>query len=124
MKRFTADIACSTVLALTFALVAPAGTHAQDNKASPRERAGAVVFGEHCSACHGVRLLKEDAAYDLASAVKNMSEERFIQGAKTRRGAMPSFASVLKDAELADVYAYVKRGHTPDLDDVRMESNH
>jgi mono/diheme cytochrome c family protein len=37
---------------------------------------------------------------------------------------MPSFASLLKDAELANVYAYVKRGHSADLDDVRMESNH
>ena len=37
---------------------------------------------------------------------------------------MPSFARQLKDEQLADVYAYVKRGHTPDLDDVRMESNH
>jgi mono/diheme cytochrome c family protein len=98
--------------------------HAQDNKATPRERAGAVIFGEHCSVCHGVRLLKQDAAYDLATAVKNMDEERFLRSAKTRRGAMPSFATLLKDTELADVYAYVKRGHTPDLDDVRMESNH
>ena len=98
--------------------------HAQDNKASPRERAGAVVFGEHCSACHGVRLMKEDTAYDLVAAVKTMSEERFIQSAKTARGSMPSFARQLKDSELADVYAYVTRGHTPDLNDVRMESNH
>ena len=63
-------------------------------------------------------------AFDLAAAVKEMPEERFIRGAKTARGSMPSFASALKDAELADVYAYVKRGHTPDLDDVPMESNH
>jgi mono/diheme cytochrome c family protein len=110
--------------AFALALIASAASQAQDNKASPRERAGAVVFGEHCSACHGVRLLKEDAAYDLVAAVKTMSEERFIQGAKTARGSMPSFARQLKDSELADVYAYVKRGHTPDLNDVRMESNH
>ena len=112
------------VAALALALVNPPRTQAQDNKASPRERAGAAVFGEHCSACHGVRLMKEDAAYDLAAAVKTMPEERFIRGAKTARGSMPSFASLLKDAELADIYAYVKRGHTPDLDDVRVESNH
>jgi mono/diheme cytochrome c family protein len=110
--------------ALTLALIKPPHTQAQDNKASPRERAGAVVFGEHCSACHGVRLMKEDAAYDLVAAVQTMPEARFIQGAKTARGSMPSFAGLLKDAELADVYAYVKRGHTPDLNDVRMESNH
>ncbi len=109
---------------LTFALVGTPRTHAQDNKASPRERAGAVLFGQYCSTCHGVRLLKQDAAFDLAAATKEMPEERFIRGAKTARGTMPSFASQLKDAELADVYAYVKRGHTPDLDDVPMESNH
>jgi mono/diheme cytochrome c family protein len=100
---------------------------AQDNKATPRERAGAVTFGQHCSACHGVRLMKEDAAFDLVNFVNstnNVDEARFIRGAKTARGMMPSFARTLSDQELADVYAYVKRGHTPDLNDVPMESNH
>ena len=126
MTRFVVRVACGTAVAstLALALINPASTQAQDNKASPRERAGAVLFGEHCSPCHGVRLLKEDAAYDLATAVKNLTEEQFIQGAKTARGSMPSFARQLKDTELADVYAYVKRGHSPDLNDVRMESNH
>ncbi len=122
MTRFL--LLVSGAATLTLALVSTPSTHAQDNKASPRERAGAVVFGQHCSTCHGVRLIKQDAAFDLAAAVKEMPEERFIRGAKTARGSMPSFASALKDAELADVYAYVKRGHTPDLDDVPMESNH
>lgn len=114
----------SLACAITITLLAMPVAHAQDGKATPRERAGAVKFGEHCSPCHGVRLLKQDAAHDLAAAVKNMDEERFVRGTKTRRGAMPTFADVLKDAEIADIYAYVKRGHTPDLDDVRMESNH
>lgn len=113
---------------LIFALllgIAPALTaHAQDNKASPRERAGAVIFGQHCSACHGVRLMKEDTNFDLVAYVKIADEERFVRGAKTQRGTMPSFARTLKDQELADVYAYVKHGHTPDLNDVPMESNH
>lgn len=99
-------------------------THAQDNKATPRERAGAVLFGQHCSACHGVRLMKEDAAYDLVARIKSTDEARFIRATKTLRGAMPSFANQLTDAEIADIYAYVIRGHTPDLNDVRMESNH
>jgi mono/diheme cytochrome c family protein len=111
-------ILSASAFTATFALLLATTTHAQDNKASPRERAGAVIFGEHCSVCHGVRLMKQDAAYDLAAAAKNMDEERFL------RGAMPSFAGLLKDAELADVYAYVKRGHSADLDDLRMESNH
>ena len=97
---------------------------AQESKASPRERAGAVLYGEHCSSCHGVRLMKDDAAHDLAAAAKDMSVERFVGGARTARGAMPSFARLLSDAQLADVHAYVKRGHSPDLDDVPMESNH
>jgi mono/diheme cytochrome c family protein len=122
MRRLFTQAACAAALSLAF--IHPLHSNAQDNKASPRERAGAVVFGEHCSSCHGVRLMKEDTTFDLVAAVKEMSEERFIRGAKTARGSMPSFASLLKDAELADVYAYVKRGHTPDLNDVRMESNH
>jgi mono/diheme cytochrome c family protein len=121
MIRFFVSCACS---ALALAAINPPHTQAQDNKAPPRVRAGAVVFGAHCSTCHGVRLMKEDAAYDLVAAVKTLSEEQFIRGAKTARGSMPSFASLLKDAELTDVYAYIKRGHTRDLDDVRMEGNH
>ncbi len=99
-------------------------THAQDNKASTRVRAGAVVFGLHCSTCHGVRLMKEDAAFDLVAYVKDAEEERFMRATKIARGSMPSFASALSDPEISDVYAYVKRGHSPDLNDVRMESNH
>lgn len=109
---------------IALALILPTATHAQETKATPRERAGAVIFGEHCSVCHGVRLLKQDAAYDLAAAVNNMTEEQFLRGTKTRRGAMPTFAQILKDTEISDLYAYVKRGHSADLDDVRMESNH
>ncbi len=115
MKKFTA-------LATLLLTIAPI-TQAQD-KASPRERAGAEVFGLHCSTCHGVRLLKEDAAFDLTATITGVDEERFVRAAKTARGAMPSFASTLTDRQLADVYAYVRRGHSPDLDDVRMESNH
>ncbi len=113
---------CATVMAVISVQSTP--LHAQQGKASPRERAGAVLYGKHCSTCHGVRLIKDDAAHDLAAAAKDMSEERFIAGAKTARGAMPSYASLLNDTQLADVYAYVKRGHSSDLDDVPMESNH
>lgn len=98
--------------------------HAQDGRASPRERAGAVLFGLHCSTCHGVRLMKNDAAYDLTAVIGNMDEVRFLTGAKTARGSMPSYATLLSDSELGSVWAYVRRGHTPDLDDVPMESNH
>lgn len=113
---------CATALMLGG--LAPPVSQAQSGTASPRERAGAVVFGEYCSVCHGVRLLKQDSAHDLRDAVADMPEEHFIRGAKTTRGAMPSFAGQLKDEQLVAVYAYVKRGHTSDLDDVRMESNH
>ena len=122
-RNFTQGIAVCAATVMLAGLDPPA-SQAQSGKASPRERAGAVVFGEYCSVCHGVRLLKQDTAYDLRTAVATMSEEHFIRGAKTTRGAMPSFAGQLKDEQLADVYAYIKRGHTPNLDDVRMESNH
>lgn len=109
---------------LTLAATVPAALNAQTDKASARERAGAVSFGTHCSTCHGVRLMKEDTAYDLVEFVKAADEARFIRGSKTARGSMPSFAKSLSDRELSDIYAYVKRGHTSDLNDVPMESNH
>ena len=108
---------------MVLSVAASATTQAQD-KASAVVRAGAEVFGLHCSTCHGVRLMKEDAAFDLVAYVKTADEERFVRASKSARGSMPSFASTLTDQELKNVYAYVKRGHTPDLNDVRMESNH
>ena len=113
----------STLSALLLTVFFVALTEAKD-KASPRERAGAEIFGLHCSTCHGVRLMKEDTAFDLVTYVTSADESRFVRASKTARGSMPSFASSLTDQQLADVYAYVKRGHTPDLNDVRMESNH
>jgi mono/diheme cytochrome c family protein len=112
-----------TLAALLLAVSPVALPQAQD-KASPRERAGAEIFGLHCSTCHGVRLMKEDTAFDLVAYVASADESRFVRASKTARGSMPSFASSLTDPQLADVYAYIKRGHTPDLNDVRMESNH
>ncbi len=104
-------LACPTVIAL-----------AQDI-ASPRERAGAVTYGERCSVCHGARLAKADAAYDLTQAA-GLSESDFVRASKTARGAMPSFATLLSDTQLGEVWAYVRRGHTRDLDNVPMESGH
>lgn len=99
-------------------------THAQTQDiASPRERAGAIIFGERCSVCHGARLAKADASYDLTHAA-SWSESDFVRASKTARGSMPSFATLLSDAQLADVWAYVRRGHTRDLDNVPMESGH
>ncbi len=92
--------------------------------ASPRERAGAITYGERCSVCHGVRLAKTDAAYDLAAYAAGSSESDFVRASKTARGAMPSFATLLSDAQLADVWAYVRRGHTRDLDNIPMASGH
>lgn len=91
--------------------------------ATPRERAGALTYGERCSVCHGARLAKADATYDLTHAA-NMSESDFVRASKTARGAMPSFATLLSDTQLAGVWAYVRRGHTRDLDNVPMESGH
>ena len=116
--------ATALLAALTLAGLAPITLNAQNDKASARERAGAVAFGAHCSTCHGVRLMKADTAYDLVEFVKTADEARFIRGSKTARGSMPSFASMLSDREISDIYAYVKRGHTSDLNDVPMESNH
>jgi len=106
------NAARASLLALTLACVAVPLSQAQSGKASARERSGATVFGEHCSVCHGVRLLKQDAAYDLRAVIADMSEEQFLRGAKTRRGAMPSFAGQLKDEQLTDVYAYIRRGQS------------
>ena len=99
--------------------------HAQNSgNATPRERAGAVAYGQHCSACHGVRLMKSGDAHDITGFAAAVDEERFARTAKIARGAMPSFARTLTDQTLGDIHIYVKRGHTPDLDDVPMESNH
>jgi mono/diheme cytochrome c family protein len=98
--------------------------HAQETKSPPEARAGAMHYGIHCSVCHGVRLMKDDAAHDLATWARGANKEQFVRGAKTARGAMPSFASQLSDAELERIWLYVSRGHTRDLDDVPMESNH
>ena len=124
LKPFLPAATAALMAATALVIVSPGAIRAQDNKASARERAGAVTFGLHCSTCHGVRLIKADAAYDLRSNIQDTDEARFIHGAKTARGSMPTFATLLSDRELGDIFAYVKRGHTPDLDDVPMESNH
>lgn len=83
----------------------------------PREQAGAMLFEEHCVSCHGAdgagregvggRLAQNGAITD-GPALNIIS--LMLKGIEPRGewGAMPDFADVLSDQDLADIANYVR----------------
>ena len=75
-------------------------------------RAGAVVFEENCTACHG-----EDASGDIYQGAPNLKDAIWLYGGdydtlyetvwNSRFGVMPNWDTRLSEAEIRAVSAYV-----------------
>jgi mono/diheme cytochrome c family protein len=69
--------------------------------------AGAEVYATHCASCHGERLRNTGAAYDLLQLKPN-ERERFVQAVNDGKGQMPSWAGVISDEEIDQIWAYIR----------------
>lgn len=88
---------------------APAGP-----KLNAQEYEGWRQYSTHCARCHGQDVLGNPVAADLLKSVAPggpaADPETFTATVKTGRPSkgMPGMASVLTDAQIAAIYAYVK----------------
>lgn len=99
-------------------LVWPAVGGAQGAKPGPKlgplEYEGWRQYSTHCARCHGQDVLGNPVAADLLKSVGPggpMAErEAFVAVVKAGRPGrgMPGFASILTDAQIEAIYAYVK----------------
>ena len=69
--------------------------------------AGAVVFSENCSTCHGATGHGGDGGPDLTTMPLAQSEEGAIQQVTNGGGGMPAFGGTLSEEEIENVAAYV-----------------
>jgi mono/diheme cytochrome c family protein len=83
-------------------------------KVNAQEYEGWRQYSTHCARCHGQDVLPNPVAADLLKSVAPggpaADPETFTTIIKTGRPSkgMPGFASVLTDAQIAAIYAYVK----------------
>jgi mono/diheme cytochrome c family protein len=69
--------------------------------------AGAVVFSENCSTCHGATGHGGNGGPDLTTMPLAQSEEGAIQQVTNGGGGMPAFGGTLSEEEIENVAAYV-----------------
>ena len=69
--------------------------------------AGAAVFSENCSTCHGATGLGGNGGPDLTTMPLAQTEEGTIQQVTNGGGGMPPFGGTLSEEEIKSVAAYV-----------------
>jgi len=75
--------------------------------ASGSPEAGAAVFSENCSTCHGATGEGGNGGPNLKTMPLAQTEEGTIQQVTNGGGGMPPFGGTLSEAEIKDVAAYV-----------------
>jgi mono/diheme cytochrome c family protein len=86
------------------ALTVVAAALAQDRA---KIQAGAEVYAERCSACHGERLRVTGGAFDLLK-LRPDERERFDKAVNDGKGQMPPWGGVLSPEEIDQLWAYVR----------------
>jgi mono/diheme cytochrome c family protein len=89
-----------------------AGAGAESAAAGGDPEAGAVVFSENCSTCHGATGHGGNGGPDLRTMPLAQSEAGAIQQVTNGGGGMPAFSGVLSEEEIENVASYVAQDIT------------
>lgn len=74
---------------------------------APNPEAGAEVFAENCSICHGSTGHGGNGGPDLRTMPKAKTEAGAVEQVTDGGGGMPAFGGTLSEEEINDVAAYV-----------------
>lgn len=72
-------------------------------------QAGAKIYANNCSPCHGARMLDPQGAFDLRKFPADQ-RERFIHSVTRGKNQMPPWGDLLKPEEIEALWAYVMTG--------------
>jgi mono/diheme cytochrome c family protein len=74
----------------------------------PRALAGAALYAQHCSGCHGESLRNTSGgwSFDLRR-LRPDEHDRFVDSVTTGKDNMPSWYGVLKNEEIEAIWAYI-----------------
>jgi mono/diheme cytochrome c family protein len=81
--------------------------HIAPVQAQPAADVGREVYAEHCAQCHGERLMATGAAPDL-KLLHTDQRARFDQIVRDGKGQMPSWAGMIPDDEIDQIWAYIR----------------
>jgi mono/diheme cytochrome c family protein len=81
--------------------------HAAPARAQPAVDAGREVYAQHCALCHGERLMETGAAPDLKE-LRADQRALFDEIVRNGKGQMPSWAGMLSDEEIDQIWAYIR----------------
>jgi mono/diheme cytochrome c family protein len=76
---------------------------------NPRAEAGAVVYAQRCSSCHGEGLNNTSGgwSFDLRK-LRPDEHARFVESVTTGKDNMPSWYGILSDEEIEAIWAYIR----------------
>jgi mono/diheme cytochrome c family protein len=69
--------------------------------------AGAAVYENYCSGCHGPRLRNAGTSFDLRELTEG-ERERFDIGVMDGKNMMPPWRGTVSDEELGQLWAYIR----------------
>jgi mono/diheme cytochrome c family protein len=72
-------------------------------------RAGAELFEDNCSPCHGTHMADPGAAFDLRTFPHDQ-HDRFVNSVTNGKNSMPAWGGLLKPADIEALWAYVVAG--------------
>ena len=97
--------ALTIVLALLLTL-APAAAEPAQKFTLGQISAGAEIYANNCSPCHGSRMQDAQGAFDLNKFPRDQ-KSRFVISVTKGKNTMPPWGDVLKPADLDALWAYV-----------------
>jgi mono/diheme cytochrome c family protein len=76
---------------------------------SPRAEAGAAIYAQRCSSCHGEGLNNTSGgwSFDLRK-LRPDERARFVESVTTGKDNMPSWYGILSDEEIESIWAYIR----------------
>jgi len=69
--------------------------------------AGAAVYENNCSVCHGARLRNPGGSFDLKALTED-ERERFDVGVLDGKNMMPPWRGTISEDELDQLWAYIR----------------
>jgi mono/diheme cytochrome c family protein len=74
-----------------------------------RAKAGAVIYAQRCSGCHGEELHNTSGgwSFDLRR-LRPDEHDRFVNSVTTGKDNMPSWYGILSDDEMEAIWAYIR----------------
>ena len=96
------------VAALAFGMA-----HAQTTPSSfaPGQIAtGAKLYADHCSVCHGVKMVEPGGGFFDLRTFPPAQRSRFFNSVTNGKNSMPPWKSVLTQEQIGSIFAYVVAG--------------